>query len=339
MIPHSAMITIGEPPSTIRNIEQGLSPRGEYAVLSQNHFDQVITMYERGMNPGSAAARGRFALVAHRDSWGAKNIFLGEEFPGIQYLALQALFRRPKSIAMIIHNVTSKKRRLLLANLGLVRLVDRMLCLSTQSKRDLVEMYGVSASRVIVIGSRVDTDFFRPEQGTTTQLVCSAGAVNRDYGTLVEAVRPLGITTKIAADTAWRYSATPILPANIPAFVEMRSWGNYRNLRALYAAAAVVVVPLLKPHVLSGVTVALEAMAMGKPVILTHSPYVADFLTDGETGFFVPAGDSAALRERIRYVLDHADEAERIGARAREWVCERFTVDHYVKRILSAWED
>jgi glycosyltransferase involved in cell wall biosynthesis len=117
----------------------------------------------------------------------------------------------------------------------------------------------------------------------------------------------------------------------------MRSWGNYLNLRSLYAQSAMVVVPLLRP-MLSGVTVALEGMAMGKPVILSFNPYVREFLQDGENGFFVPAGDAAALREKIRFVLDHPQEAERMGARAREWVLERFTVPQYVARILGVWD-
>jgi glycosyltransferase involved in cell wall biosynthesis len=117
----------------------------------------------------------------------------------------------------------------------------------------------------------------------------------------------------------------------------MRSWRNYVDLRALYARAAVVVVPLERP-MLSGVTVALEAMAMGKPVILTHNPHVRDFLVDGEHGFFVPAGDASAMREKIRYLLARPDEAARMGARGRDWVLERFTVARYVERILSAWK-
>ena len=88
---------------------------------------------------------------------------------------------------------------------------------------------------------------------------------------------------------------------------------------------------------MSGVTVALEAMAMGKPVILTRNPYVEDFLRDGENGFFVRAGDAEGLRSRIRHVLDNPEEASRIGARAREWVLERFTVERYVSRILGVW--
>ena len=86
---------------------------------------------------------------------------------------------------------------------------------------------------------------------------------------------------------------------------------------------------------MSGVTVALEGMAMGRPVILTENKYVTDFLRDGETGYLVPAGDPDALRTKIKFVIDHPDQAEEVGRRAREWVLENFTVKRYVDRILG----
>ena len=112
---------------------------------------------------------------------------------------------------------------------------------------------------------------------------------------------------KIAADTIWRYSVAnkgKTQSAMLPPNVEMRSWGTYANLRQLYAESRVVVVPLARP-IISGITVALEGMAMGKPVILTRNPYVEGFIEDGVTGFHVEPGNPAALRERIRWLLDH----------------------------------
>jgi glycosyltransferase involved in cell wall biosynthesis len=78
-------------------------------------------------------------------------------------------------------------------------------------------------------------------------------------------------------------------------------------------------------------------MAMGKPVIMTRNPYVEDFVIDGKTGFFVPAKDPAALREKIAYLLANQREAAQMGARARELAVERFRVERYVNSILSVW--
>jgi len=337
MIPNSAFITVGESPKNMSDVAAGRAPGAEYAVLRQGHFSRTLAMVERGVNPGSGAARLSFAARAYFSTWDLENIYLGEEFPGIEYLLVHAALRRRKRIAMLIHNVASLRRRIPLGDLRLGRLLDHVMCLSEQSRRELESQYGISPLRITVLGSRVDTEFFKPDPSVSVaRQVCSAGAINRDYATLIDAVRPLQVPTKIAADTAWRYSAGQTTLDSLPDFVEMRSWGSYVNLRQLYAESAVVVVPLERA-MLSGVTVVLEAMAMGRPVILTHNPYVTDFLRDGENGFFVQKGDAAGLREKISYLLDHPQEAERVGARAREWVLERYAVHLYVQRILSAW--
>ena len=335
MIPSSAFITVGESAASMAKVEAGRAPTAEYAVLRKDHFGKVVAMADRGADP---KAMGRFAAAAYASTWDCRNIYLGEEFPGIQYLAVQAALRRKKRIAMLVHNTASLRRRLPLATLGLGRLVHRYLCLSERSKQELEASYHVDASRITVIGSRVDTKFFTPDPDARIQLqVCSAGAVNRDYATLIDAVAPLGIPLKIAADTAWRYSTREVTSQEVPPFVEMRSWGTYEKLRELYATSAVVVVPLEKP-MLSGVTVVLEAMAMGRPVIVSHNVYIEDFVRDGENAVFVPAGDPEALRKQIRYLLDHPDDAARMGQRAREWVLDGFSVEAYVSRILSVWE-
>jgi glycosyltransferase involved in cell wall biosynthesis len=337
MIPNSAFITVGESHKNLTDVAAGRAPGAEYATLRTGHFSRVLAMVDEGGRPGTDVPYWSFAMRAYLATWHLENIYLGEEFPGIQYLAVHAALRRRKRIAMLIHNVASLRRSVPLATLRMANLVDHMLCLSEESRRELEKRYRVPRERITVIGSRVDTDFFTPEPNTAVRVqVCAAGAVNRDYATLIEAVTPLRVATKIAADTAWAHSTGQAAPGTLPEFVEMRSWGNYRNLRQLYAESAVVVVPLARA-MLSGVTVALEAMAMGKPVILTHNRYVEEFLRDGDTGYFVPAGDAATLRAKIQHLLDHPDEAARVGARARDWVLERYAVAGYVQRILSVW--
>jgi glycosyltransferase involved in cell wall biosynthesis len=243
---------------------------------------------------------------------------------------------------MLLHNVASKKRWLALSKLGLARRVDHFLCLSPHSQRVLVEQYGIPRERVSVIYSRVDTAFFQPQPGQQLKRqVCAAGAVNRDYDTLIDAASGLDAEVKIAADTVWRYSVAgkgERRARALPPSVEMRSWGTYANLRQLYAESRVVVVPLARP-IISGITVALEGMAMGKPVILTRNPYVEGFIEDGVTGFYVEPSNPAQLRERLRWLLDHPEEAEAMGRRAREKAERDFSVQRYVERILAPFSE
>jgi glycosyltransferase involved in cell wall biosynthesis len=335
----SAYIGVGEPVSRVNDALEKKGPMGEFAAMSRGVFSQVLSMAQRGLNPASNVDCARFALAAWRETRERQNIFLAEEFPALQFLACDALMsRRRRRIVLLVHNVSSKKRWLALSKLGLRRRVEHFLCLSPHSQRILVEQYGLPRERVSVIYSRVDTDFFRPRPGQQLKRqVCAAGAVNRDYECLIQAATGLDADVKIAADTIWRYSVAGKEGARareLPPNVEMRSWGSYANLRQLYAESRVVVVPLARP-IISGITVALEGMAMGKPVILTRNPYVEGFIEDGVTGFHVEPSNSAQLRERIRWLLDHPEEAEAMGRRAREKAERDFSVERYMQRILA----
>ncbi|WP_224363481.1 glycosyltransferase family 4 protein [Hyalangium versicolor] len=335
----SAYIGVGEPVSRVNDALEKKGPLGEFAAMSRGVFSQVLSMAQRGMNPASNADCAKFALAAWRETRERQNLFLAEEFPAIQFLAWDRLLsRRRRHIVLLVHNVSSKKRWLALAKLGLGRRVDHFLCLSPHSQRVLVEEYGLPRERVSVIYSRVDTAYFQPQPGQPTKRqVCAAGAVNRDYDTLISAATGLDADVKIAADTVWRYSVAGKDGAQsrtLPSNVEMRSWGNYANLRQLYAESRVVVVPLARP-IISGITVALEGMAMGKPVILTRNPYVEGFIEEGVTGFHVEPSNPAQLRERIHWLLEHPQEAEAMGRKGREKAERDFSVERYVERILA----
>jgi D-inositol-3-phosphate glycosyltransferase len=82
-----------------------------------------------------------------------------------------------------------------------------------------------------------------------------------------------------------------------------------------YAAAEMVVMP---SHYESFGMVALEAMAMGTPVIASEVGGLAFLVRDGRNGFLVPSRDPEALAERIfTLLLDDACRKE-LGRQARE---------------------
>jgi glycosyltransferase involved in cell wall biosynthesis len=83
--------------------------------------------------------------------------------------------------------------------------------------------------------------------------------------------------------------------------------------------------------------VALEAMASGTPVIASRVGGLAEVVQDGRTGFLVPPGDVAALRDRLEQVLGDPALAQRLGDNARALVLERFTWSQVAQRCLAAY--
>lgn len=62
---------------------------------------------------------------------------------------------------------------------------------------------------------------------------------------------------------------------------------------------------------------ALEAMAMGLPVVTTNAGGMAEAVSDGVDGFVVPVRDIPALADRLKTLLTDVGQRERMGRSAR----------------------
>jgi glycosyltransferase involved in cell wall biosynthesis len=155
--------------------------------------------------------------------------------------------------------------------------------------------------------------------------ICSVGAEMRDYPALTKATRGTDSRCHIAADhvriphhirlMADRRVSVETLSVPVDARVTIARKGIL-ELRDLYARSRFVVVPLVPSDSDNGVTVILEAMAMGKPVVCSRTRGQVDFIEDGVTGVYVPVGDPAALREAMLSLWNEPQRARTMAARA-----------------------
>ena len=77
---------------------------------------------------------------------------------------------------------------------------------------------------------------------------------------------------------------------------------------ALMASARIVVLPLQMDNLrTSGQQSYLNAMALGKAVIVADDKDAPYYIENHKTGIFTPAGDAAALRQAILYLLDNPE--------------------------------
>ena len=74
--------------------------------------------------------------------------------------------------------------------------------------------------------------------------------------------------------------------------------------------------------------VTVEAMAQGLPVAVTNSGGSPEIVRDGVEGFLVEPDDAETLALRLDCLLDSPGLRREMGARGRERVSRRFTLDH-----------
>ena len=178
----------------------------------------------------------------------------------------------------------------------------------------------------------VDTSFWSPGPGADDGVVLAIGNDgNRDWSTLVAAATEIGAPVRVLTSHP--------RPAALPASVAWEPADWHRRLlsdeavRDAYRGASVVVVPVKDVPQPSGQSVTLQAMACGRPVILTRTRGLWDDRLDGGVARLVPPGDPAALAAAVRGVLADASRATRLGDAARSWVEANAPVDGFATRL------
>src|SRR5262249_2057175 len=111
------------------------------------------------------------------------------------------------------------------------------------------------------------------------RLICSVGLEWRDYPTLFRAVDGLDARVVVGAASRWSRRRNTAADCERPSNVEVGAF-DYPALRHLYARSSWVVVPVDGTDFQAGVTTILEAMAMGKAVVVTHTQGQTDVVED-----------------------------------------------------------
>ncbi len=112
--------------------------------------------------------------------------------------------------------------------------------------------------------------------------------------------------------------------------------GHVRHVGPLLCALDVAVVPSLSESF--GLT-AVEAMALGTPVVASRVGGLPEIVVDGVSGLLVEPGDAPGIAQAILRVLDDADLARRLSTRGSESAAERFTVQHMVDGYLAVYRE
>ena len=251
---------------------------------------------------------------------------------GLLILLLRRLFRfRPPVVIWEVPWSPAWTYREIVSRLAISR-ADCCVVFSSSQIKMLHDAYGHDKP-IVFIPFYIDTNFYRPMPRPTgvEPYVFSCGLdAGRDFDILLKV--SANIPGRIMIKTGRNSISQQVAPSNVDIICDHLS---YQKFRELYAGASIVIVTTLDTPNASGVTALMEAMAMGKPVIVSDNPALRDYLPPPEAGIVMPVGDSISLQAAIMDLLENPLKAEIMGQKAREFALERFHPRLHVQAVAA----
>jgi len=333
-------------PDALAQIQAGTRPRLDYLSLAEALGGEVLDT-RAGESLPAWQRRVERALSSDvgqaRTAWRRRGLYGAwlstSERVGLPLALLAGGRRESPPHVLIAHNLASANKRRLHRLMGVLRWgFSAIICLSRVQQAFLLEEVGLPPDRVYHIPHNVDTRFFRPGLGCEGEgdYVLAVGREGRDYATLIEVARLVGQPLTIVASSLWALRGGVVEDAGLPPNVTVRrEFLSYTALRALYAGARLVVVPLHECPYAAGSTGLLEAMAMGRPVVVTRTQGLEDYLADSNTHRAVPPADAPALADAIRALWNDAAARAAMARAARAAVEAEMDVERYVAHVAA----
>lgn len=347
-------------PELAAMIEAGEAPRRDYFELRHMLDADLLSPPPRSGRFYRLLRRvGGNALAMSVAAWARRNdydlILTDQEGSGLLLAMLFKLTRTRRAHVMISHYLTPRKKQVLYNLFKVQSHIDCTVCYSTAQEKVASEQLHLTTDQARLILHPADSNFWTPAASRNDAIndekllreaglhlpagapvICSAGLEFRDYPTLVKAVDKLPKSTHvvIAASSPWSKRRNTTQDVKIPANVHVVSLKPVQ-LRALYRRAIAVAIPLYDVDFQAGSLVAYEAMACGKPVVISRTRGQSDIVSEGETGFYVPVGDSDALAEALNRLLKAPELVNEMGHKARAVVEAGLNLTTYLEKMAD----
>jgi hypothetical protein len=317
------------------------------AVLA-DRLDAVVHIPHPEQDQPTMFDRLRSRLIGSAESWAMARRLVGElsrddvvycqsESVGLPLVALLGKHSSRPKIFLFGHNLARRRGRMAARLFHLASRAEALgVCCSTQAEF-LQRELKIPGSRIHLLLEHVDNRFFSPgpcEPGKTRPLIVGVGLEKRDYRTLAQASHDLDVDVRISGFSHYAALATKSFPDPLPANMTRRYY-SWPDLVELYRNADIVVAPVIPCSYAAGVTTLIEGLCCRRPVIVTRSPGLSDYLEPNDGLSIVEPFDSIGLRQAIIQLLEHPKETQDQSELGFRLGSQRYDFDQAVERLAG----
>jgi glycosyltransferase involved in cell wall biosynthesis len=333
-------------------------PEGRIAEAARGH-DRPVYAIDCATNGGASKTAFQSIKLAQAIADFKAQIVHSHSFGAGIVAAMASLVTRGVGFVATLHNYPPGTSTMVPDHVGhrwavgvLVQRAHRIIVVSDALRRDVITGFPDAMQKCLVIPNGIDTK---------ATPIRDAEEVRRGLG-LPEGAPLIGVVARLAPqkgvleflDTARRVvNADPsvhcVVAGDGPLMQELEDRRAELALEAhvqllgqvdwaceLIGAMDVLVIPSVSE---GSSVVAMEAMALGKPVVATAVGGVPEVVLDGETGLVVPPGDPEALANAIGAMLTDRDRAAAMGERGRTRAQTEFDVAEMLERTKAVYAD
>jgi len=237
---------------------------------------------------------------------------------------------------------------------------ERIIAISKEIQQHIQNVYKVPDEKIVLIHRGVDTDLFNPAKVSAdrVQTLQAAWGIRSQKIPLI--MLPGRITSWKGHDIFFRSLAAikdlkwlavcvgelDTTSAYVKHLLTMRRElqlekrvlfaGHCDDMPAAYKLADIVVSASSSQAEAFG-RIAVEAQAMGRPVVATAHGGSIETVLDGKTGWLVSPGNEAEMGRALRVALTAPSIMEVYGSNAACWVRENFTLNRMCEQTLTLY--
>ena len=239
---------------------------------------------------------------------------------------------------------------------------EKVIAISQVIKDHIKNIYKVPENKIAVIQEGIDLDYFDPHKISPERIE----KLKNDWGLLKDGKAVIMLPGRITRwkgheiflkglasinDLKWQavcvgnptenpsyYKYLLKLIESLQLHDQVKFVGQCDDMPAAYLLADIVVSASSGEAEAFG-RIAVEAQAMGRPVIATGHGGSLETVLPGTTGWLVEPNDSQSLADALRKALDDHHQLQEFGENGIKWVHQNFSTVRMCEEIVSLFRD